>query len=650
MSEKIVEIPKLDIRADIVANSFDERANTIEVVASVGSRVLRQPFFSEAFVEELEISRDAVRLERFNQGAPVLKDHNAASVDGQIGVVEGARIEGGELRAVVKFSTREEFQPLIRDIKDNVVRNVSVGYRTHERMELDQRDENGLKIYRSTDWEPFELSFVTIQADPDAGTRSDVQKYKCRIIEKEDKMENKTADEGTENRALGGSSVEAPEKVVEAPKVDLDKVRAEAIELERTRVAEIAKACTQAGLVDKRDAFVAAGSSIEDVRKSLLEELAKRDAEKPTSNIQVEVGENLNVQGRKLGMENAILHRIDPFKFKLDEQGSHYRNMKLVDLVRDSLAAKGINHRNMAPMELASRGLHSTSDFPEVLANVTNKTLRSAYEESAQTFGAFTRRVTVSDFKEISRVQLGDAPKLLKKLENGEYQAGTISEAAEKYRVEEYGRIVPVGRRVIVDDDLSAFTRLPGMMGRQASNLESDLVLEELTSNPIMADGNALFSAAHGNLVTGPGTAISIDSLGAARALMRSQTSLDGSKLNLRPSMLYVPVALETKADQFTSQIVPNTAGDVNPYGAGGRTPLVVGTEPRLDDDSATAWYLFSMLSDIDMMEMAMLEGETGPVVDSMIDFYTDGIKFKIRHTVGVKAIDWRGMFKNVGA
>ncbi len=649
MSEKIVELPKLDIRADIVENSFNESQRTIEVVASVGSRVVRQPFFSEAFVEELEISRDAVRLERFNNGAPVLKDHNAMTVDGQIGVVEGARIEGGELRAVVKFSSREEFQPLIRDIKDNVVRNVSVGYRTHERMELDQRDESGLKIYRSTDWEPFELSFVTIQADPDAGTRSDEQKYKCKIIEKEDKMENKTAAEGTENRALGGS-VEAPKEVVEAPKVDLDKVRSEAIELERTRVSDIAKACSQAGLADKRDGFVEAGLSVEDVRKALLEELAKRDAAKPTSSVQVEVGENLNTQGRKLGMENAILHRIDPFKYKLDEQGSHYRNMKLVDLVRDSLSAQGINHRNMAPMELASRGLHSTSDFPEILANVTNKTLRAAYQESPQTFSPFTRRVTVADFKQISRVQLGDAPKLLKKLENGEYQSGTISEAAEKYNVEEYGRIVPVGRRVIVDDDLSAFTRLPSMMGRQAANLESDLILDELNSNPLMADGNALFSAAHGNLVSGPGSVISIDSLGEARSLMRLQTSLDGSKLNLRPSLLYVPVALETRADQFTSQIVPNTAGDVNPYGQGGRTPLVVGTEPRLDDASATAWYMFSTLAEIDMFEMAMLEGETGPVVDSMIDFYTDGIKFKIRHTIGVKAIDWRGMLKNVGA
>lgn len=645
MKETKVQVPILDMRASIVENSFNGEDNSIEVVASVGSRVRREPFFSEAFVEELEISNKAVRLERFNNGAPVLMDHDNSSVVGQLGVVDSARVVGGELRAKVRFSTREEFQPLITDIKNNIIRNVSVGYKTHVREELDERD-NGARVFRSTDWEPHELSFVTIQADPDAGTRKDEQKYICKIIEKEDSMENKAAEQGTENRALGGCETET--KKVEAPKVDLDKIRSEAIATERTRVSNIRKACEQAGLKDTCDSFIEAGSSIDEVRKTLLEQLAKRDMEKPVQNIQV--GENLNKVGSKRGMENAILHRIDARKYELDEHGNHYRNMKLIDLVRDSLAQEGVNHRNMTVDEIAKRAFHSTSDFPEILANVTNKTLRSAYEESPQTFGAFTRRVTVSDFKEISRTQLGDAPQLLKKLENGEYQSGTISEAAEKYSVEEYGRIVPVGRRVIVDDDLSAFTRLPGMMGRQASNLESDKVWEEITSNPTMADGNALFSVAHANLTTGPGTAISIASLGTARALMRSQTSLDGSKLNLRPSWLYTPVALETVADQFTTQIIPNTAGDVNPFGTAGRTPLTVGTEPRLDDDSALSWYLFSMLADIDMMELATLEGESGPVVDSMVDFNTDGIKLKIRHTIGVKAIDWRGMYKNVGA
>lgn len=647
-----VKLPKLDFRADIKENSYDETNNTIEVVASVGSRVRRDPWFSESFVEELEISSEAIRLERFNSGAPLLMDHNLYSVRGQIGVIQRAWIENGELRAVVKFSSREEFQGIITDIKDGIIRNVSVGYKTHTREELEERDPNGLRIYRSTDWEPMELSFVTIGADPKAGTRSDDEQttYDCETIERTNTMANEAAEnKGVENRSEVGSEAQKPAQASKPePKVDLDEVRSKAVEAERSRVADIRKACEQAKLDSKIDEFIRNGTSVDEVRKILLEDLATKDQSSHTSSVQV--GENLTGVGMKRGMENAILHRIDAKKYELDKQGNNFRNMKLMDLVRDCLAAKGISHRNMTPMELAQRGLHSTSDFPEVLANVVNKTLRSAYNEAPQTFQPFTRMTTVSDFKEISRTQLGDAPKLLKKLENGEYQAGTVSEAAEKYSVEEYGRIVAIGRRVIVNDDLSAFTRLPGMMGRQARNLESDLIITELTSNPTMADGNALFSAAHGNLITGPGTAISITSLGVARALMRSQTSLDGSKLNLAPELLYVPVALETVADQFTSQIVPNTAGDVNPYGQNGRTPLRVGTESRLDDVSPIAWYMFANLGDIDMFEMAMLEGETGPMVDQMEDFYTDGIKFKIRHTIGVKAIDWRGMLKNDGA
>jgi hypothetical protein len=648
-----LQVPRLDIRANIVENSFDEKERTIDVIASTGSRVKRRPFFSEPFVEELEVSSKAVRLKRFKNGAPVLMDHNHyAGIRGQLGVVEDARISNGKIHAKVRFSKREEFQPIINDIKDNIIRNISVGYDTHK-IEEQERTTDGMRVLRAVDWEPAELSFVSIPADPDAQTRSENNKFiDCEFIERS-KMENNTADQkGNENRSLEGGEekkieTQVPKKIEK--EIDLEAVRKEAIDLERKRVSQIREAVSHAGFEDKRaDEFISNGVSVEQVRKVVLKELHEKDKNTSTTNIQV--GDNLTQEGVKRGMTNAILHRVDPTKNKLDEQGNHYRNMKLLDLVRDNLQSKGVNARNYSPMELAGRGLHSTSDFPEILANVVNKTLRDAYQESPQTFSQFTRMVTVSDFKEISRTQLGDAPQLLEKLENGEYQSGTTSEAAEKYSVKEYGRIVPIGRRVIVNDDLNAFSRIPGMMGRQARNLESDLAWAEITSNPVMADGDALFSAAHGNLTTGPGTAISIASLGVGRSLMRLQTSLDGSKLNLAPSWLYVPVALETVADQFTSQIIPNTAGDVNPYGAAGRVPLRVGTEPRLDDDSSLSWYLMAQLAEIDMLEMAMLEGEQGPVTDSEVDFNTDGVKFKIRHTVGVKVIDHRGFYKNVGA
>jgi len=124
---KTISIPKLETRASIVPNSFNEKENTIEVLASSGAQVRREPWFSEPFIEELEISKKAIVLDRFLNGAPVLKDHDNSTIDSQIGVVEGARIEGKNLFATVRLSKREDFKPIVDDIKDNIIRNVSVG-------------------------------------------------------------------------------------------------------------------------------------------------------------------------------------------------------------------------------------------------------------------------------------------------------------------------------------------------------------------------------------------------------------------------------------------------------------------------------------------------------------------------------------------
>ncbi|MCV5737600.1 hypothetical protein OFN56_37450, partial [Escherichia coli] len=69
-----------------------------------------------------------VDLSRMQQGAPVLNTHSRYDVRDVIGVVERAWIEGGEGRALVRFSEREDVEPIWRDIKAGILRNVSVGY------------------------------------------------------------------------------------------------------------------------------------------------------------------------------------------------------------------------------------------------------------------------------------------------------------------------------------------------------------------------------------------------------------------------------------------------------------------------------------------------------------------------------------------
>jgi len=256
--------------------------------------------------------------------------------------------------------------------------------------------------------------------------------------------------------------------------------------------------------------------------------------------------------------------------------------------------------------------------------------------------------VLATDFKAMHRVQMGEAPRLLKVNEGGEFKRGTLAESKESYRIETYGRVVAITRQVLINDDLDAFTRIPAMYGNSIAQLESDVVWGIVTGNPKMADGKALFHADHGNLA-GTAAALGVDGVGAARAEMRKQKGLDRkTALNIRPAWLLVPAALELKAEQLLSDtLVPEETGRVVPRSI--RTLTTV-AEPRLDAESETAWYLAASPAQIDTIEYAYLEGQEGAYVETRDGFDVDGVEVKCRLDFGAKAIDWRGLYKNPGA
>ena len=235
-------------------------------------------------------------------------------------------------------------------------------------------------------------------------------------------------------------------------------------------------------------------------------------------------------------------------------------------MARGWLEAEGVRVRGLSRDEIATRALHSTSDFPAILAGVTNKTLRAAYDTAPRTYPAIARRTTVADFKLVHRLQLGEAPQLEKVNQSGEFKRGTIGEAQETYRIETFGKVIGITRQVLINDDLDAFTRVPALFGTSAATLESDVVWGIFTANPAMADGNALFHASHKNLA-GTGAALDVAGLAKARTAMAQQRGLDGKTLlNVRPTYLVVPSALELSAEQLLAQnIVPTKATDVVP-------------------------------------------------------------------------------------
>ncbi|MGJ0507401.1 MAG: HK97 family phage prohead protease [Methylocystis sp.] len=152
--------------------TIDEAARTVDVVMSTGAAVKRSDWLDGDFIEVLEISSNAIRMDRLNAGAPLLDSHNYwTGTEAILGaVVPGsARIERGSLWGKVKFSRSEAGERAWQDVRDGVLRSVSVGYLTHK-YEVD--DTTSPPTRRATDWEVFELSAVAIPADASAGFRA----------------------------------------------------------------------------------------------------------------------------------------------------------------------------------------------------------------------------------------------------------------------------------------------------------------------------------------------------------------------------------------------------------------------------------------------------------------------------------------------
>lgn len=116
-------------------------------------------------VEILECSASAMRQARLVTGANLLCDHDARDV---IGVIESVELGADRIvRAVVRFGKSARAEEVWQDVRDGIRRNVSVGYLVHRAVLAEERD--GLETYRVTDWEPYEISLVSVPADASVG-------------------------------------------------------------------------------------------------------------------------------------------------------------------------------------------------------------------------------------------------------------------------------------------------------------------------------------------------------------------------------------------------------------------------------------------------------------------------------------------------
>jgi len=639
-------MPVGEIRAAIGPKSLNDESRSVEIQWSTGQRGLRMGW-AGPFYEELGMKPSQIRLARAKGGLPFIDGHQAYDNDKQLGIVENVRLEKDAEGTrngfgTVRFDTHELAERRFNSVKNGIMRDVSVGYRVYKYDKVEEIEENGQKIpvYRAVDWEPIEVSLVTAGFDTEAKIRS--VEYVCEVSECDAPGIVETDPlVRTDERGLDMPLDTAPQ----AEQIDVNAVKREAIQAERSRVSEIQADCQRAGFSELASGFINDGASPDAVRSFLLAKISERTVAVQSSRVEITRDHS---ETRFEGMAEAVMFRANPRLFQLSDKSRQYAAYTLADIARELTGAKGTNLA-VVTEALTNRAYQTTSSFANLLEDIQTKTLRAEFDANVGSFEPLVRRSTLPDFKPASRARLGDMQDLLLLPEGAEFQVGESSDSTEKIQLATYGRKIGLSRQAIVNDDLDAFSRLPAQFALKARNLEANLVYGVLNTNANMADGQPLFNlAAHGNRAA-VNAVINVANIGIAIAQFRRQATETGMPLNLFPRYLVVPPALEAVARQYVTQITPALSANVNPYQ--GVFSLVV--DPRLETlagGSVTAWYLFCDPSQCDTIELASLAGGESVNVESVDDANSLGVWWRAYIDRGVKAIDWRGMWQNLGA
>ena len=635
--------------ASFMPDTWDDESCTVDCTFYSGATVPRVDYWTgEPYDLTLSLDPADIRLDRLNNGAPVCDNHEIdGSVMNQLGVVQRAWIDG-TARATLQISPRPELAGLRADIKAGIIRNVSMGTWIYTKQETTPKGQDR-KQFTAVDWEPYEISLTPVPADPGAVLMSAKRVVAASAAARAQNAKEIAQMEPETIQAGAGARTEtAP------PPIDQEALRNEAITAERLRASDIRRAAAAVRMsTEFTSGLVESGISLADARIKILDELARQNAaEHVTHSANASVTRDAGDTMRN-NMEAALLHRFSPQAYPLvNDAGREYMGFNLMELARICLNAKG-NPMIGKPRDEVAFAALTTSDFPNILANVANKTLRQGYQAAPRTFAAFCRQVSATDFKPINRVQLSDLAALQPINEHGEFHRTAPTDSKQTYSLGTYGEVVCITRKTVINDDLGAFTRIPYQLGVAAATLESDTVWGVITGNQVMGEDNAaLFVSGHKNLLTGAGSALAVAGLGAARAAMRKQIGPKGTRLNLVPQFLIAPAALETASlNLIYPQNLAATASTSDvPVWVRSLTPII---EPRLDDLAtygATAWYLACSPGLVDTIEYCYLEGQDGVYIETRQGFDVDGYEIKARLDFAAAAIDYRGLQRNNGA
>lgn len=677
------EMPALEMRAAFTPSTLDVDKRTVQLTWTTGARVKRG--FFDPYWEELSLDPKHVRMDRLNNGAPLLDTHSAEGIRSVIGVVENASLQKTKGIATVRFDSGAEGSEAMRKVQEGILRNVSVGYRVHKYEEVGEAPD-GIRILRAVSWEPHELSMVPIGADADAGVRSSgsernpcvfVTRAKATKMEDRDDQDN----EGTNGAAAGtaGGSIDDITRAVAEQRINDARDRAareqaareQARAEERVRVSEITELSKRWKMGDAwLSNMIARGASVEEARTAILNLGSQNDGTfNPSRGADIQAGEDARdkfVRGASaaLLMRTGYAQTIQEAK-KVSRLSHHFQNiaiepnefgsMRMLDIARKSIEIRGGSTRGLYGEDLirkaleyrSDQGFNTTSDFAVLLEAVPNKIFLAQYALAPVTWPLWAGRKSVTDFRTSGFYRPGTFGALDAVTEAGEIKHKNIPDGEKRTMAPgTKGNIIGITRRALVNDDLGAFTSLAAGLGLSAAfTVEAD-AFAMVTANSglgLSYDANPLFHASRANI--GPTGAMSVTTWDGARAVMAKQKDPSANQfLALRPAVWLGPVELGGSAKQFNQSTTDPR--DNKAQGISNIVQNMVGTivdSPYLSASSDKRHYFLADPNLFPVFAVGFINGMEAPTIETYQSFNYDGVQMKIILDYGTAVLDYRG-------
>lgn len=434
---------------------------------------------------------------------------------------------------------------------------------------------------------------------------------------------------------------------------------------ERQRCSEITTLCREFSVsAEDQTRYLNDGFTVDAVRAAILDSMIQGGApiqSRGTANATVTVTQDEQDKFRSAAAD-ALIMRSGMSLQTPAEGARELMGMSLRDLAIECLAAEGqagLNRRSAEEIYgMAMRQFYNpTAAFPAILDNAINKAYVEGHRTVAVTFDQWTKKGTLKDFKTHDNNYLaGPAGEFLEVPEGGELKHDVFGDEKRPTRkLKTYGRQFTLTRQAFINDDIDLVTRIPAKYAASARKTINKQVYQILVNNPAIYDGTALFSQAHGNLVT-TGTGITQASMQAMIMALQNQVDEFGEAIIVRPATLIVPAGMAFDIYTLFNSPTINTEGNtqaVNPLYRYANQITVI-EDPTINVlcggfGNVMPWWLLGSKDDTDFIEVDYLNGQEIPTIRRMETPGTLGFVWDIYLDWGISVMDWRGAIKNPG-